>query len=139
MTWDLSSYFPQFNGPEMIRFKEDLKADIAALTQQAARAASLSDATAGDWEQVILRSEDVSRRMSHLSSYVGCLAASDARNEEYSKEEAALVRLRADFAKVRIEMLRGFKGASDEAFGTFISRPELNGAKNFVERLREEA
>ena len=28
--WDLTSYFPAFNGPEMIKFKKKLAADIAA-------------------------------------------------------------------------------------------------------------
>jgi oligoendopeptidase F len=139
MTWDLTSYFPEFNGPAMRRFKEDLRNDVASLRQRAAAVLALSNDTASEWEAILLRSEDLSRRMSHLSSYVSCLVSSDARNEEYLQEEAALVRLRAEFGKVRIEMLRGFKQASEEIFSAFTARPSLAGAQNYLNRLREEA
>ena len=36
MTWDLTSYFPQFDGPEMRQFKEALRSDVASLREQAA-------------------------------------------------------------------------------------------------------
>src|ERR1700749_3382069 len=109
MTWDLSSYFPEFNGPEMRRFKDDLRADVSSLRRQAVTLADLADKNAAEWDAVVLRQEDLSRRMSHLSSYITCLASSDARNEAYLQEEAALVRTRAEFAKVKIELLRAFK------------------------------
>jgi oligoendopeptidase F len=77
--------------------------------------------------------------MSHLGSYISCLASSDARNEGYLKEEAELTRTRAELAKVRIELLRVFKDVPDEFFATFIARTKLDGARNYLNRLREEA
>ena len=139
MTWDLSSYFPAFNGPEMLRFKEALRSDVATLQKTAASLPVLNPASAPDWEAVLLRHEDTMRRMSHLGSYVGCLASSDARNEAYLKEEAELTRLRAEISKVRIELLRAFKEVSDEPFANFTARPALRGAENYLNRLREEA
>ena len=41
MTWDLTSYFPQFDGPEMRRFKEALRSDVASLREQAAALSSI--------------------------------------------------------------------------------------------------
>jgi oligoendopeptidase F len=139
MTWDLTSYFTQFNGPEMLRFKEALRADIASLQEAASALPALSPESAAAWEDIVLRSEDLARRMSHLGSYVNCLASSDARNEAYLKEEAELTRRRADFAKVRIELLRAVKESSDEVFAAFAARPALAGAEYFLRRLREEA
>ena len=139
MTWDLTSYFTQFNGPEMLRFKEALRADIASLQEAASALPALSPESAAAWEEIVLRSEDLARRMSHLGSYVNCLASSDARNEAYLKEEAELTRRRADFAKVRIELLRAVKESSDEVFAAFAARPPLAGAEYFLRRLREEA
>jgi oligoendopeptidase F len=139
MTWDLNSYFPQFNGPEMRAFKDALRKDITALNDRAATLRRLTKRTASSWEDVVVRHEDLTRRMSHLGSYITCLAASDARNEEYHAEEAALARLRAEFAKVKIELLRAVKEASEEVFSSFISRPSLNGAQNYLKRIREEA
>jgi oligoendopeptidase F len=141
MTWDLTTYFPTFNGPEMLRFKHALESDIAALQQQAAGLPALSDqaSAAAAWENLLLAGEEVTRRMSHLGSYIACLASADARNEQYLQEEAALTRLRAKFAKLRIHYLAAFKQASDEAFSALLARPGLAGAAHYLQRLREEA
>ena len=139
MTWDLTSYFPHFDGPEMRLFKEALRSDVAALREQAAALPPLSEESADAWEQVLARNEDLSRRLSHLSSYISCLASSDARNEAYLKEEAGLARQRAELAKVRIELLRGVKDVSDEVFSSFAARNSLAGAGHYLNRLREEA
>jgi hypothetical protein len=78
MTWDLTSYFPAFDGPEMRQFKAGLQADIEMLKQQAGALAALDDENAGAWEEILLRNEELTRRMSHLGSYIGCLASADA-------------------------------------------------------------
>ncbi|HEX6770009.1 MAG TPA: hypothetical protein VF208_11710, partial [Candidatus Binatia bacterium] len=139
MTWDLTSYFPQFNGSEMLQFKEAIRADVAALQTTAANLPALNSVSAPAWEDILLRNEDLSRRMSHLGSYIGCLAAADARNESYQKEEAELTRARAELAKLRVELLRAFKAADDKTFTEFCARPSLVGARNYLSRLREEA
>ena len=139
MNWDLTSYFPQFDGPEMRRFKEALRRDIASLKDRAASLLPLNDENASGWEDVLTRNEALTRRMSHLSSYVSCLAASDGRNEDYLKEEAALASMRAELAKVRVELLRGVKETPDEIFASFIAQHSLDGAQNYLKRLREEA
>ena len=139
MNWDLTSYFPQFDGPEMRRFKEALRRDIALLKDRAASLLPLNDENASGWEDVLTRNEALTRRMSHLSSYVSCLAASDGRNEDYLKEEAALASMRAELAKVRVELLRGVKETPDEIFASFIAQHSLDGAQNYLKRLREEA
>ena len=139
MTWDLTSYFPEFNGPEMLRFKEALWCDVASLRNQAVALEPLNRKNAADWELVLLLNEDIARRMSHFGSYISCLASSDARNEAYLKEEAELTRLRAESAKVRIELLRAVKPADDKLFTSFLSRSRLDGAQNYLHRLREEA
>jgi len=139
MNWDLTSYFPQFDGAEMRRFKEALRRDIALLKDRAASLLPLNDENASGWEDVLTRNEALTRRMSHLSSYVSCLAASDGRNEDYLKEEATLASMRAELAKVRVELLRGVKETPDEIFASFIAQRSLDGAQNYLKRLREEA
>jgi oligoendopeptidase F len=139
MTWDLTSYFSEFNGAEMLQFKQAIRADVAALQQTAASLPVLSSESASAWEDILLRHEDISRRMSHLGSYISCLASSDARNEAYLKEEAELTRSRAELAKVKIEFLRAFKDSSDGDFTALCGKPTLGGAENYLNRLREEA
>ena len=82
MTWDLTSYFPEFNGPEMLQFKEALRRDIASLKDKAALLPILTETSLAAWEEVLAHGEDLTRRMSHLSSYIGCLASSDAMNRD---------------------------------------------------------
>ena len=120
-------------------FKETLRSDVAALREQAAALPTLTEESADAWEPVLTRNEDLSQRLSHLSSYISCLASSDARNEAYLKEEAGLARQRADLAKVRIELLRAVKVVSDEVFSSFAARTSLAGAQHYLNRLREEA
>jgi len=139
MTWDLTSYFAEFHGPEMLQFKEAIRADVATLQKTAASLPPLHAKSASAWEDILLRHEDLSRRMSHLGSYISCLASSDARNEAYLKEEAELTRTRAELAKVRIELLRAFKHSSDGEFAALCAKPTLAGAENYLNRLREEA
>ena len=139
MTWDLTSYFSEFNGAEMLQFKQVIRADVAALQQSAANLPVLSSESASAWENILLRNEDISRRMSHLGSYISCLASSDARNEAYLKEEAELTRSRAELAKVRIEFLRALKDSSDGDFAALSGKATLAGAENYLNRLREEA
>ena len=139
MTWDLTSYFPAFNGPAMLQFKEAIGDDVATLQKASASLPVLNAASAADWESILLRHEDIMRRMSHLGSYVGCLASSDARNESYLQEEAELTRIRAEISKVRIEVLRALKTADDKSFTMLMTRPALRGAENYLNRLRQEA
>jgi oligoendopeptidase F len=139
MTWDLTSYFPEFNGPEMIAFKDALGREIDLLRNRAASLSMLSSETEQDWEEVLIQYEDLQRRLSHLSSYVGCLAAADSRNEAYLKESSSLARMRAEFSKIRVEALRAVKECSEECFAGFIGRPALKDARHYLARLREEA
>lgn len=139
MTWDLTSYFSDFNGAAMLQFKEAIRVDIAELQTASALLPSLNDASSSAWEESLLRHEDLLRRMSHLGSYVSCLASSDARNEAYLKEEAELTRSRAELAKVRIEFLRAFKDCPESEFVALRRRPALAGAENYLNRLRQEA
>jgi oligoendopeptidase F len=136
MTWDLTSYFPQFDGSEMRQFKAALRNDVGSLREQAAALPPLTEESADAWEQVLTGNEDLSRRLSHLSSYISCLASSDARNEAYLKEESGLARQRAELAKVRIELLRAMRDVSDEVFSSFTT--ELSAAGT-ISTGREEA
>ncbi len=139
VVWDLTSYFPEFGGPGMTEFKENLHSGISELEQSAAKLNPLSDANADDWEALLLKSEELITRLGHLSSYIGCLSAADAGNEAYSQEEGRLAKLFASFEKYNTEVLRGFKDVPDDVFERFISREKLKGAEYYIKRIREMA
>jgi oligoendopeptidase F len=138
MNWDLSTYFPEFNGPEMREFKDRLKKDIESLKGKAAPMSSLDNSNKAEWEEVLLMNENLLKRFSHLSSYVGCLYACDANNEAYLKEEADLAVMGRNF-KLKIEILRSIKDAPEELFYSFIDRDNLKDAFHYLKRLRDES
>ena len=101
MDWDLTSYFAEFDGPAMRQFKDELQRDIATAREQAAALAPLAEDNADTWEAIFLLTEGLTDRLSHLGSYLGCLTAADARNEDYAREEAAFALLAAESEKAR--------------------------------------
>ena len=107
--WDLTGFFPSFNGPEMIVFKNKLAADISALQKKGAKLAPLSAKTAKDWERLLLAAESAETRLGHIFSYTGCLEAANADKDEYSAETANLSALAAEYSKFGADMLRAFK------------------------------
>ncbi len=139
MDWDLTSYFPVFNGPDMLQFKDALQTELADLRQQAALLAPLSVENAEAWEAIFLAAESLTDRLSHLGSYLGCLTAADARNEDYSRAEAAFALLDAQNEKLDVELLRSLKDATDDIFIAFSQRPALADCEHFLRRQREEA
>ena len=139
MDWDLTSYFPEFNGREMQQFKESLQKDIASLLDLAGSLTSLNLDTVDQWSEILEKNEELQVRLSHLGSYIGCLASADARNENYLKEEAQMSLMRAEFAKLRVELLRAAKEASAEVFSNLAKRKQLQGALHYLNRMREEA
>ncbi len=139
MDWNLTSYFAEFDGSAMRQFKEELQRDLAAVRRQAAALASLAEDNAEAWEAIFLLTEGLTDRLSHLGSYLGCLTAADARNENYAREEAAFALLAAESAKLYVELLRGLKDASDEIFAQFAQRPTLTDCIHFLRRQRLEA
>ena len=139
VVWDLTSYFPGFNGPEMLAFKEQLAKDVAAVVERAGEAGNLSAATYDEWEALILLAEDISARLGHVFSYVGNLSAADAANEAYPLEEAGLIRFSAEFGKFSVNFLQALKATSDEVFNAFLARPKLDGVQHQLRRTRETA
>lgn len=139
MNWDLTSYFPAPDHPDVDRFKQDLEIDLAALQQQAAALDPLGASNLDDWEGALLRAEQLLRRLSHLGSYLGCLTAADATNESFRKSEASFALLSAEGEKLSVEFKRGLKGVDDAAVDTLLLRPALDGCAHYVARLREAA
>ena len=139
MNWDLSAFFPEFNGPDMKVFKASLREDVKSLLESAGGLDALCPENAAEWEEIFLRSEETLSRLVHLGSYVGCLTAADAGNENYMKEEGNLALLSAEFSKLEVELLRSLKQIPDDVFESFCQRESLAGATHFLSRTRIES
>jgi oligoendopeptidase F len=136
--WDLTPYFPAFDGPEYRAFRDALEAEVAAL---GAELAGLRDVGADrpGWVAALRRLEELAGRSAHLGSYLSCLGSADSRDEGVQRETARLTRLRAGFSK-RYARVRAALGDAKEAdFEALLAEPALAHAGYFLRRQREEA
>lgn len=138
-TWDLTSYFPSFDGADYRAFRTELVAGLAAALKETSALPALELARQDAWAAAIVGYEDLTARIGHLSSYLGNLCAADAANEAYKRESAQLATHYATLTKLRNELIRGIGAASDSDWRTFIARPGLAGATFMLGRLRAEA
>ena len=139
VTWDLTSFFPEFDGPEMRAHKEKLNSDIKALQEKVANLAPIKTSNMKNWEELILLAEDFSARINHLWAYVHCLKSAHTDKDEYAQEEAKLSRLSAEYEKFFVDVMEGFKGASDAVFEKFISRRKLQPIAHALKKIRTKA
>jgi oligoendopeptidase F len=136
--WDLTPYFPAFDGPEHRGFRDALERDAEALGAEIAALPGVEAAREG-WVALLRRLEDVAARSAHLGSYLHCLASADARDEAVQRETARLAGLRAELAKRYARVRAALAEAPDPAFEALVADPGLAHAGYFLRRLREEA
>ncbi|MBU1024300.1 M3 family oligoendopeptidase [bacterium] len=139
VVWDLTSFFPNFNGPEMIAFKKKLEEDIKKLQARAEGLGPLTEDNMTEWESIIVDSEDFYVRSGHLGSYIGCLSAADATNEEYKKEDGVYRVLLSEAEKLEVDVLHAFKGLDNELLKKFISSEALKDTEHYHRRILEKA
>lgn len=139
MVWDLSSYFPAFDGPEYRAHRDGLKARLEDLMRDADAIGELKPDTAAAWCGIILRHEEIMKDYSHLSSYLGCLWAADARNEAIKREQERLTVIAALYRKAMIPFQAALRTADDAAFEALASQPQLRDVCFWLERSRHDA
>jgi oligoendopeptidase F len=139
--WDLTTYFPSFEGPEYCAFRSALTTDLkTALTRASALPALTAQGpNAKDWAAMFMTWEGLVARLSHLGSYLGCLSAADSANESYQAAEASFALLAAEESKVKTQILRGLRSADDAAFAALTAAADAAGATYALQRFRAEA
>lgn len=140
MDWDLSPYFDAFNGPAYLAMRDGLKNELPAIRKQADQLRTQSgkpDLAA--WEAILFAYENAMARQSHLTSYISCLSASDARNADYLREEAALAPLQAAMSKLVDALVRGIGELDDAAFAALCQRPGLGDIAFVLAEWRQQA
>lgn len=138
-TWDLTSYFPTFDGPEYREFKSKLFQDLEDSLTNAAALSDLTTDTLSAWAEQTTALEDLISRIAHLSSYLNNLASADTANEDYKSENAELARHFSTLTKFHNQLVRAFGSASQADWETFLASPALEGATHSLERMRSEA
>ncbi len=134
--WDLTSFFPQFDGPEHREFLARLESDVADMLVAADALPPLEPPSLAAWETLILVYEQVLARVGHINSYVQCLVSAESENESFQTAEARLTTLAASTEKITDALTRGLGRASDGTFAALVARPALEGAHFVLERAR---
>lgn len=135
MNWDLTSYFPEFQGAEYKEFKENLSGDIKSLDGKASASEPLCEENLAFWKDVFLETERLISQYSHIRSYVGCLSASDSNREDYLREEAAISLLGSDLEKLEVQLQRALRDVDEELLSEFVSSPDIESASYYVRRV----
>jgi len=123
----------------MNTFLHRLHSDIERWTAKAAALPPLNRRNAAMWEKFFLKYEEITARFLHISSYIGCLSACDARNEKYARAESDIAILGAGVAKLEIELFRAIRKASKTVFESFTARKGFKGARHFLNKMLIEA
>ncbi len=137
--WDMTPYFPEFDGSEYREFRASLIADVANLLGEVRSAAPLSDQTSSAWAALLARLEEIASRSAHLHSYLGCLGAADARDEGIQSEAAAAAVLGAEISKIFVAVRAAFREVEGDVFERLVGRPELADAAHYLGRVRRRA
>lgn len=137
--WDLGTYFKEFNGQEMQAFKKAMIKETQELQNKTGSLQPLGSSNQQPWRNVIAELESLLKKFSHYSSYIGCLCAADAANEDFNRESAEIDALGAEFSKIIINIKMGFKNSSDADFKAFCQHADLSDITFHLEEMRTEA
>lgn len=136
MDWDLTSYFKTFGDEAFVAFKETLAAETSAidhlLTELMGSAVPDLEALATSIE----RFEALTANISHLSSYISCLVAGDASNEEWAAEEANLSPISAASTKLQNKLMILVGRLDEDTFTRLTQLESLDGGSYPLQRLR---
>ena len=134
--WDMTPYFSAHGGDDYQHFVEALAADRSALTADLLAAPALKADTVPLWGELLTRLEDLATRSSHLSSYLGCLGAADARDEKVKRDAARLAAARAELDTLYVKVRSALAAADDAIFAELLASERLAKAGYFLTRLR---
>ncbi len=137
--WDMTSYFDAFDSEQYRTFREAYKENVAAVQARAADLGRLTEQTLSGWVALLVDTEQLDVQASHLFSYLGCLSAADAKNEQITGEYASMMGAYAEHKKVTVLIQAAFKQVEDAVFDKLLGHPDLAGATYMLSRLRDEA
>ncbi|MEW6723443.1 MAG: M3 family oligoendopeptidase [Bacillota bacterium] len=124
--WDLDSYFPGgSDSPELAAYLETLEKDIRALS---AHVQSLpgDPAQVSFWTNLLDRIQDVSVRMRHAGSFIGCLAAQNDQDRKAIIIGGRSRQLGAALASVLTKLDEFILKVPDADWSRLMEAPELS-------------
>ena len=132
--WSLTSWFTACGAPDYVAFKSALIADIEAMGHRPA----LREDDCGEIAKAVALYETLVDRVGHLSAFLGCLSADDAKDELVKSEEAWVSTLDAELSKRKASLQSTLAAIPETSFKQLLNEPLLAGASYAVGRMREE-
>jgi len=139
MDWDLSSLFPAFGDSEYREFVASLTNDFKAMTARLDGLAALDANSLPGWTELLVDYEQLTARFSHLASYLNCLSAADASNDEVERERGLLAEFGAEKEKLDAHINSALGKADEAVFDQLLAQDALNGLTYPLERRRIDA
>ncbi len=137
--WDLTPFFPTFQGPEYRQFLAECKSEAEALQHEAGKLKTLDDGNAASWAPLFQRTEELGSRLSHAHAYLDCLQAEDTTVEAVRQEVSSLSLLSSELEKIHVLLQAALKTCSDSAFESLVGHEALKTARFALERMRRQA
>ena len=137
--WDLTTYFPEFLGSDYTAFKKAIEGDVDAMLTRTSELPALTTDTVDVFARLLEDLEALTSRVGHISSYLGCLQADDATNEDVGREYASIGALWSKYGKAYARVESAFKLASDEAFEALVAHDAMKDGEFSLRRTREAA
>ncbi|MBX2799375.1 MAG: hypothetical protein KTR31_16995 [Myxococcales bacterium] len=135
-TWDLDSVCP--GGPGGTSFDERLTAvvqRVEAMEQQVRGMPAVEEDLAG-WADLLQQLDPLSDAAGELVAFAVCAAAADARSRDARGAEARADDLSRTLESVHVHVGAAISGASDAAFESLVSLPELASAAPWLRNVR---
>ena len=136
MNWDLTSYFPEFQGSEYKEFKENLSDGIKSLDEKASASEPLCRENSRILEGCFSGNGEACKWIFPYTFLRGMpLSASDSNREDYLREEAAISLLGSDLEKLEVQLQRALRDADEDLLSEFVSFPDITLASYYVRRV----
>lgn len=137
--WDMTSYFAAHGDAAWTAFRRGIEDDLAELGRALPGLGPIEAASLERWEEWLVRFEQLSARNRHLGSYLGCMAAADARDAAVQADVAWQAGLRADIEKVLVGLRTALRDADEDAVRDLLERERLQPVAFFLRQARTRA
>ncbi len=122
----------------MTDFVNGLHGSVEALGERL-ETLSQSDLDRATEIDTALALEEIGSRITHLTTYIDCLTAAEASNEDYVAEQARLSELKAKVEILTSQFEARLRAHSEEEFTDLVNTEELQSASYQLERLRKQS
>lgn len=138
MNWDLDPYFKGLHSPEYQQARQQIEARLQTLTERFEALEPLHQENAATWAQALEEMEDLDRFASHAWSFLSCVTATRAGDQEAQRQASSLLAQWAAYEKVQALVELTLSQASQEAYDALLAQPSMAPVTPQLERWRSQ-